>query len=549
MKSVFKSIWKPSKGVVIKEIEKNLFAFQFFSRYDKEFVMNEGSWAFDGCILLLKQMAGWEQPSEVQFTTARLIKDWCLVVGCEDDFLCGVDKSLNFRVDIDITKLLRRGVRITADGNPIWIRLKCVRLPDFCYACGKLGFPEAELQYGGWIRASPLKSRRRNAKEELQEECKLFLAFRNGKGETKMKKLEFGKEMTEDDNVNQKKKALQEGISKMLSMNSPRNDSLKRKVSMGRPREVEKNRIVDDISQVESANSIQAEVAGPFMSLHEPGAVDNLRSLIRGLALLWKKATKVILISYSFHHIDRLTGIYGWPELNKKLCTCDLIRDLHSHSALPWLVGGDVNEIFCNFEKKRVVVKSQALLDVFCATFEECGLFDLGFSGYGYTWESRRGDAEVVEERLDRCIHDEGCRQTVKEAGESFNSQDLWANLEGKLSSCSRALLKWNEDVFGNVTTNIKALERQVREEKNIEKRWDLLNDISVWCRKEEIMWAQRAKANFLNYGNSNSRWFYARPNISYFSAKSAYHVARTLKSSDKPSASSSAGYEGQLIS
>ncbi|KAJ8426113.1 hypothetical protein Cgig2_031780 [Carnegiea gigantea] len=234
MKSVFKSIWKPSKGVVIKEIEKNVFAFQFFSRYDKEFVMNEGSWAFDGCILLLKQMAG---------------------------------------VDIDITKLLRRGVRITADGNPIWIRLKYVRLPDFCYACGKRGrvcnncklfnpaVPEAVLQYGGWIRASPLKSKRLNAKEELQEEFKLFLAFRNGKGETKMKKLEFGKEMTEDDNVNQKKKALQEGISKMLSMNSPRNDSLKRKVSMGRPREVEKNRIVDDISQVELANSIQAEVA------------------------------------------------------------------------------------------------------------------------------------------------------------------------------------------------------------------------------------------------------------------------------------------------
>ena len=197
----------------------------------------------------------------------------CLVAGCEDDFLCGVDKSLNFRVDIDITKLLRRGVHITADGNPIWIRLKYVRLPDFCYACGKLGrvynncelinptVPEAQLQYGGWIRASPLKSRRCNAKEQLQEECKLFLAFGNGKGEAKMKKLEFGKEMTGGDNVNQKRNALQEGISKMLSMNSPRNDSLKCKVSIGRSPEVEKNRIVDDISQVESANSIRVEVA------------------------------------------------------------------------------------------------------------------------------------------------------------------------------------------------------------------------------------------------------------------------------------------------
>ncbi|KAJ8437863.1 hypothetical protein Cgig2_002997 [Carnegiea gigantea] len=48
-------------------------------------------------------------------------------------------------------------------------------------------------------------------------------------------------------------------------------------------------------------------------------------------------------------------------------------------------------------------------------------------------------------------IHDAGCRQTVKDAWESFTSQDPWTNLEGKLSSCSGALLKWNEEVFAEV--------------------------------------------------------------------------------------------------
>jgi len=33
--------------------------------------LNEGPWAFDGSILLLKQMNGDEQPSEMEFTTAR----------------------------------------------------------------------------------------------------------------------------------------------------------------------------------------------------------------------------------------------------------------------------------------------------------------------------------------------------------------------------------------------------------------------------------------------------------------------------------------------
>ncbi|KAJ8448142.1 hypothetical protein Cgig2_031866 [Carnegiea gigantea] len=91
-------------------------------------------------------------------------------------------------------------------------------------------------------------------------------------------------------------------------------------------------------------------------------------------------------------------------------------------------------------------------------------------------------------------IHDEGFRQTVKDAWESFNSQDPWANLEGKLSSYSGALLKWNEEVFGNVIFNIKALERQLRGQENI----------------QEV----RNKADLLKHGNSNSRWFHTRANM-----------------------------------
>ena len=71
MKTVMKTVWKPAKGVLIKELDWNLFIFQFFDMADKEYVINEGPWAFDGSILLLKQMIGFEQPSEVVFDTAR----------------------------------------------------------------------------------------------------------------------------------------------------------------------------------------------------------------------------------------------------------------------------------------------------------------------------------------------------------------------------------------------------------------------------------------------------------------------------------------------
>jgi len=40
---------------------------------------------------------------------------------------------------------------------------------------------EVELQYGPQLRASPLKSKRRNAELELHEEQKLLGAFRRGR--------------------------------------------------------------------------------------------------------------------------------------------------------------------------------------------------------------------------------------------------------------------------------------------------------------------------------------------------------------------------------
>jgi len=73
MKTVLKNVWKPSKGVIIKELDWNLFVFQFFTKADKDYVFSEGPWAFDGCILMFKEMTGLEQPSEVVFNKARFL--------------------------------------------------------------------------------------------------------------------------------------------------------------------------------------------------------------------------------------------------------------------------------------------------------------------------------------------------------------------------------------------------------------------------------------------------------------------------------------------
>ena len=293
MKNVFKNVWKPAQGVIIKDLDWNLFIFQFFSKTDKDYVFTEGPWAFDGCILMLNEMTGLEQPSEVVFTTARFcVKAYDVpalkqtynfakflgaqlgaFVDCVEDGLGGIDKSLNFRVDIDVSKSLRRGIRTVVGGASIWIRLKYVKLPDFCYACGKLGhgykscelfseeMMEEDLQYGSWLRASPLKSRRRNNEADLLEERKLMAAYRQRRdGSSVRTKLVFSSRSGDG--------LLDVGSSGALMQidgeGNPTHsgDAVKRKLADSkRVGDTEKVRVVEGPSQGVDSQSHRAEVA------------------------------------------------------------------------------------------------------------------------------------------------------------------------------------------------------------------------------------------------------------------------------------------------
>jgi len=210
MKVVFKNVWKSSK-VLVPDLDSNLFAFQFFSVADKEFALNEGPWVFNGCILLLKQMTGLEVPSLVEFLKARfwfkaydvpgkkhtvsfarlLASNIGEFISWNEATMLEIDKALCFRVDINISKPLGRGVYIKIVGNQLWIKFRYVKPPDFCYNCGKLGpvlatcnlapvaYENDNFQHRVWLCTSPIRSRRRATKAELLEERKLFMALKN----------------------------------------------------------------------------------------------------------------------------------------------------------------------------------------------------------------------------------------------------------------------------------------------------------------------------------------------------------------------------------
>ncbi|KAJ8446530.1 hypothetical protein Cgig2_027492 [Carnegiea gigantea] len=124
------NVWKPSKGVIIRDLDKNLFAFQSFSAVDKDFVLNKGPWASDGNFANARfWVKAIDVPPIKQTSTfAKVLgNNLSQFLGRDETSLfCAANKSVNFQVDVDITKLLQQGMHVLVKGRPIWISFKYI---------------------------------------------------------------------------------------------------------------------------------------------------------------------------------------------------------------------------------------------------------------------------------------------------------------------------------------------------------------------------------------------------------------------------------------
>lgn len=62
MRDMLASIWRPGKGVMISEIEPNLFLFKFYHEVDVKCVIEDGPWVFENNLLILKRLDPTENP-------------------------------------------------------------------------------------------------------------------------------------------------------------------------------------------------------------------------------------------------------------------------------------------------------------------------------------------------------------------------------------------------------------------------------------------------------------------------------------------------------
>lgn len=159
MKNTLKIAWRLGKGMVVREIDHNMFIFQFFSMVDKLKVLEGGPWSFGGAPLLLKSIEEGAQPSEINFETIRF---W---VKAEDvplnkrtksmatsmaasmgDFVefdesdpLGWSKYMWFRVDLKLDKPLKIWTRVETPNGSKLVKFTYERLMDIFHACGCLG--------------------------------------------------------------------------------------------------------------------------------------------------------------------------------------------------------------------------------------------------------------------------------------------------------------------------------------------------------------------------------------------------------------------------
>ncbi|KAK6125828.1 hypothetical protein DH2020_040424 [Rehmannia glutinosa] len=154
-----KKSWKPRKGFTAREWGKNLFLFSFADTRDRDWVLKNQPWHFEGFLFAIKPISGTEQPSTLNITESSFwIRVYDLPVACMNektiqliakqvgsfeawdpspDSLFG--KSARCKVAIDITKPLVRGITIKLKGESLWIPLKYEGLPVYCYGCGLIG--------------------------------------------------------------------------------------------------------------------------------------------------------------------------------------------------------------------------------------------------------------------------------------------------------------------------------------------------------------------------------------------------------------------------
>ncbi|KAA3477768.1 reverse transcriptase [Gossypium australe] len=207
---------------------------------------------------------------------------------------------------------------------------------------------------------------------------------------------------------------------------------------------------------------------------------------------------------------------------------------------------GDFNEIANSFEKKGGHLRLESQMQSFRMALEECSLDDLGFNGRWFTWERGRFVTSNIRERLDRVVatlrwtelfpyyrvehlshsFSDHCPVLLNTMGgrrEDHNHKlvqqwwnDAMGSIPNKLELLSHQMLHWSkvkgkEERRGRVALEerLSYLFNQDISDENLAEISEIQLGLNLEADKEELLWKQRARVNWLKHGDRNTTFFH----------------------------------------
>ena len=158
-KGVLTRVWRTMKGVIFKELDDNIWLFEFEAVDDMRRVLDGRPWSFDRQIIVLNEFDGKTPPAQIVFKYSPfwvqvhdlpllcMTKGIAMKIGASLGQLEDVDladegvgwgRSLRIRVEIDLAKPLERGKALRLEGKSYWVSFKYEKLPMFCFECGRI---------------------------------------------------------------------------------------------------------------------------------------------------------------------------------------------------------------------------------------------------------------------------------------------------------------------------------------------------------------------------------------------------------------------------
>lgn len=100
----------------------------------------------------------------------------------------------------------------------------------------------------------------------------------------------------------------------------------------------------------------------------------------------------------------RLVNVYFSTIDSERRKQWDFFVQYKSCLGDDWVIWGDMNDIVCSDEKMGGNARPSWSFRGFQKFIHDCGLVDLGFSGYPFTWRNNRSGDDYIQERLDRVL-------------------------------------------------------------------------------------------------------------------------------------------------